>query len=202
MSAVIRTYRHADFDDVFRIVHDTIEQVYPLYYPAGAVQFFHNHHSEKRMKDGMVKGTTLVVESEGRVVGTGSLVENEIKRMFILPGEQGKGYGKRLLTELEETAVGNSIFRVELDSTLGAMRLYEHLGYEVVEYRTFTVYGKDRLCYFRMGKLFIPGESFAVNYNNRVFTATGNSDTGEVDDNTRFRYRQQGSVLWADYAGG
>ncbi len=202
MDAVIRKYRPADFDVVFRIVQDTIEQVYPLYYPAGAVQFFHNHHSETRMKDDIPKGTTLVVEDYGAVIGTGSLVENEIRRMFILPGEQGKGYGKLLLQELERAAAGNSITRVELDSTLGALRLYEHLGYEVEEYRMFTVYGKDRLCYFRMGKALTGVENNAVNYNNRIFVSVENSGTGEVDSQTRFHYRHEGNSIWADYAGG
>jgi hypothetical protein len=36
----------------------------------------------------------------------------------------------------------------------------------------------------------------------RTFAASAVSGPGDVDDRTRFRYRQDGDVVWADYAGG
>lgn len=41
-----------------------------------------------------------------------------------------------------------------------------------------------------------------MNYEGKVFRAVANSSTGEVDAETRFHYRQQGSVVWATYQGG
>jgi len=41
-----------------------------------------------------------------------------------------------------------------------------------------------------------------INYHNRIFKALDNSDNGEVGDDTRFHYRQEGDVVWATYGGG
>ncbi len=42
----------------------------------------------------------------------------------------------------------------------------------------------------------------AINYNGRIFRTATNSSEGEVDARTTFRYRQQGNIVWAEYAGG
>lgn len=39
-------------------------------------------------------------------------------------------------------------------------------------------------------------------YNNKTFRPASNSSNGEVDNTTRFHYYQDGSIVWADYAGG
>jgi hypothetical protein len=41
-----------------------------------------------------------------------------------------------------------------------------------------------------------------INYNGRIFRSCANSPEGEVDARTTFRYRQQGDIVWAEYAGG
>lgn len=52
-------------------------------------------------------------------------------------------------------------------------------------------------------RLSIKRKPFFLNlYNNRVFQPVTNSSNGEVDDTTRFHYHQEGTVVWAEYAGG
>ena len=41
-----------------------------------------------------------------------------------------------------------------------------------------------------------------INYDGRTFAPVANSETGEVSSETRFHYHQQGSLVWAEYAGG
>lgn len=41
-----------------------------------------------------------------------------------------------------------------------------------------------------------------INYDNRAFRGRVNTDNGEVSDETRFHYRQEGARLWASYSGG
>ena len=41
-----------------------------------------------------------------------------------------------------------------------------------------------------------------INYDNRAFRGRVNTDNGEVSDETRFHYRQDGARLWASYSGG
>lgn len=41
-----------------------------------------------------------------------------------------------------------------------------------------------------------------INYNNRQFVSVENTDAGEVSSSTYFHYKQEGNILYADYAGG
>lgn len=41
-----------------------------------------------------------------------------------------------------------------------------------------------------------------INYDGRTFVSVENSPGGDVGDETIFRYRQQGNIVWADYSGG
>lgn len=43
---------------------------------------------------------------------------------------------------------------------------------------------------------------FSINYDKRTFSAVSNSENGEVSNETIFHYHQDGSVFWAEYAGG
>jgi hypothetical protein len=43
-------------------------------------------------------------------------------------------------------------------------------------------------------------EPFSVD--GRLFTAVENSESGEVSDQTVFRYHQRGNIIWAEYSGG
>ena len=42
----------------------------------------------------------------------------------------------------------------------------------------------------------------SINYHQKIFKSIANSDNGEVDQETRFHYQQQGNVVWAEYSGG
>lgn len=39
-------------------------------------------------------------------------------------------------------------------------------------------------------------------YDQRIFAASNNSSNGQVGHGTRFHYRQDGRVVWAEYSGG
>ncbi|GAB5519424.1 MAG: hypothetical protein RhofKO_16750 [Rhodothermales bacterium] len=45
-------------------------------------------------------------------------------------------------------------------------------------------------------------EQASINYDGRTFRAIQNASNGEVSDETRFHYRQEGEVVWATYDGG
>ncbi len=40
-----------DFDAVKKITQTTIMQIYPIYYPAGAVDFFSKYHSDEHIRE-------------------------------------------------------------------------------------------------------------------------------------------------------
>ncbi|WP_242972911.1 GNAT family N-acetyltransferase [Anaeromicrobium sediminis] len=188
-------------DEIHKIVHTTINEIYSKYYPEEVVQFFLDYHSRNNITKALREECILLIEKEGRIIGTGSLLKNEIKRMFILPEYQGNGYGSLLLEELERRAKKEGYDTVVLDSSLAAYSLYEKKGYIPIKYNKIVTPNGQLLCYNEMIKTFA-NEEHLIDYNNRVFKSISNSDNGEVSGSTIFKYKQENNIIWAEYSGG
>lgn len=77
-----------------------------------------------------------VMDLGGAIVGTGACSFHdgyvELKKMYIERAHRGRGYGRKLVNLVEETALKRGLSRIELWSDtrfLGAHRMYQHLGY-------------------------------------------------------------------------
>ena len=101
-------------------------------------------------------GEFLVGEIDGRIVTMGGLMRETaasglVKRMRTSPGLQGRGYGKRLLEQLERraTELGYAeILADPLTTNTGARRFYERAGYRELRQEklgryTVAMYGKQ-----------------------------------------------------------
>ena len=97
----IRRFREPDLCQLVRLISETIGISYAEVYPPRAVQFFKDFHSEKKIADRSKTGTTLVVEEDGELVATGSLVDGEILAVFVHPRLQKGGRGKALMKALD-----------------------------------------------------------------------------------------------------
>jgi ribosomal protein S18 acetylase RimI-like enzyme len=84
-------------------------------------------------------------DADGTVVGTGSINGNEIKRVFVLPQFQGRGYGTALMNELE-ARIAKDYNEIVLDSSLPAYSLYLKRGYMSVKYEKIVTSNEDVLC--------------------------------------------------------
>ena len=117
----ILLYKNRYFDDIYSVVHNTIEEIYPKYNPRKAVDFFHNYHSKENMIKNLLKEYTKIILENGKIIGTGSANENEIGRFFILSEYHNRGYGKLLLKELETEIIRKNYKSITLSSSLGAV---------------------------------------------------------------------------------
>jgi len=123
-----------DLSIIQQIVYETIRLIYPNYYPLEVVDFFIDHHrGENILKDIEEEKVYLLVMGNGECIGTGTIVDNFINRVFILPKYQGKGYGTFLMDILEEylSSYTDEIF---VDASLPGIRMYQKRDYEVVEF--------------------------------------------------------------------
>lgn len=191
----------ADFDTVKNIVHTTIKAIYPHYYPIGVVEFFLNHHSDDNIRKALETETILLLDVEGIIVGTGSIHENEIGRMFVLPQFQGLSYGTSLMNELEDI-VAKEHSEIVLHSSLPAYNLYIKRGYAPIKYDKIITPNKDVLCFNIMEKPIKGNIKGKISYNNRFFLSVSNTDNGEVSSATTFQYHQNKDMIWAEYSGG
>lgn len=138
-------------EQVAAIVKETIQKVYPHYYPSGAVQFFLDLHSEARIEEVMYSEEIYLVVVRGNVIGTGSIRKNEICRLFILPEYQGKGYGSRLM-DLLEAQIFENYPKVHIDASFPAESMYLRRGYQIISYEKIETENGDFLCYHTMEK--------------------------------------------------
>ena len=149
--AVIRVAKETDFDSVKDITQTTIWSVYPKYYPSGAVQFFSNHHSDDRIRAGIVAGIVFLIEVDGTAIGTVTVADNEINRLFVLPDFQRKGYGRELMDFAEEI-IRKKHDHIILDASLPAKQIYLKRGYVTAKYNMIETENGDYLCYDVMEK--------------------------------------------------
>lgn len=141
----IITAAPSDLETVFDIVQSTIRAIYPHYYPTGAVDFFLAHHSRENISADIEAGLVYLAISNEKAVGTVTVSGDSINRLFVLPDEQGKGFGGELL-RFAEKKVAESYGTARLDSSLPAKKIYLKKGYMVID--SYVVEAEeDYLCY-------------------------------------------------------
>lgn len=80
----------------------------------------------------------VLTDDQGRIVGCGGLYRlgngaAEIRKMYFLPAARGKGYGRRMLTELLQEARARGYRRVVLETASvlkEAIALYRSAGFK------------------------------------------------------------------------
>ncbi len=148
----IRTAQPADFNIVKEITVKTIKEVYPHYYPKGAVEFFLGHHNDENIINDIQNNKVfLCFDNEENPIGTATVNDREICRLFILPQYQGKGYGRELLDYCERS-IFEKYDEILLDSSLPAKRIYLKRGYTAIETNLIKVNYGDYLYYDVMSR--------------------------------------------------
>lgn len=142
-----------DIDTIKYIVDTTIKYIYPHYYPKGVVEFFLNHHSVENIEKSICNEIVLVFKDENEMIGTSTINENEICRLFVLPQYQGCGYGTKIMDYLEKR-IKETYSEVKLDSSLPAYDLYIKRGYEAIKNNKIITFYDDVLLYSEMVKRF------------------------------------------------
>jgi len=145
----------ADIKELELVTHitwETIKEIYPHYYPEGAVEFFLAHHSPSQIEKDIQSGRVfLLYDDNHHAAGTVTVKNNEICRLFVLPDCQKRGFGRNLL-DFAENLLSGQFTTITLDASLPAKSIYLNKGYRITETHSIpTEYG-DYLCYDVMEK--------------------------------------------------
>ena len=135
-----------DFDTVKDITQTTISEIYPHYYSHGAVEFFKSHHNDSNIMSDITAGNVFLLIDKGLSVGTITISDNHINRLFVRPQCQRRGYGKYLM-DYAEGEVYKQFDSIELDASLPAKNIYIKRGYREIEYNKILTDNGDYLCY-------------------------------------------------------
>ena len=125
----------------------TIIDIYPHYYPKGAVDFFIEHNNENHISKDIESGQVYIVfDEQDDAVGTVTIHKNEICRLFVLPQYQKRGFGSQLLN-FSENMILKQYNTIVLDASLPAKSIYLKRRYTIVETYSIRTYNNDYLCY-------------------------------------------------------
>ena len=123
-------------DDVSQnLVRALNEELTRMYPEPGA-----NHFELGSEETARGRGAFLVLYRNQIAVGCGAIrlldaQTGELKRMYVAPGERGKGLGRRLVLELEAEARSLGVQRLVLETgtrQLAALALYRAVGFHPV----------------------------------------------------------------------
>lgn len=142
----------SDLRIIRNISEITISEIYPHYYPKGAVEFFLEHHNEDNiLKDIKMNRSFICLDVSQDAIGTVTIKDNEICRLFVIPSCQGRGYGKEILDFAEKT-ISDKYSKVILAASLPAKKTYLKRGYKDTEFNIISTKNNDFLCYDIMEK--------------------------------------------------
>lgn len=150
--AQIRPFRRSDLVSLQRLIWETIDLSYSGLYPPRALEFFKKFHAKQRILERSEAGIVLVMEENGRLVATGTLVNGEIFAVFVHPACQGIGHGKTLMTVLEDRARASGVSESVLSVSLPSKRFYTGLGYEVFQECSKDLGSGQRLDFWKAKK--------------------------------------------------
>jgi len=141
----VRRAEPEDLQIITDIVHKTINEIYPKYYPKGAVDFFLEYHNKDSIRQDIADGEVYLLEDDSNIVGTVTINDNEINRLYVLPEHQGKGYGGFLLESAEKIIFENHE-EIILYSSYPAKAMYLKRGYRECRYEIFDTSNGDFMC--------------------------------------------------------
>lgn len=191
-----------DLTIVQSIVFETIDCTYPKYYPGPVVAFFKDHHNTTSIYTDIVEADVFLLKHNDQYIATGTIVNNTMNRVFVLPAYQGKGYGKQIIQFLE-AHIATRYDSICLHASLPAIPIYLKGGYKPITYNQEKVSTNgDVLFYLEMKKDCPAGNTTSIDLNGRKFIALENSSTGEVSSHTQFEYYQKQTIVWGYYEGG
>ncbi len=148
----LRPFTPADIEPVWELVQRTIAVSYRPDYSPEVIRFFQNYHPREKILDDAANGRIVVAERDGGIIGTGTIREAHIRRVFIDPACQGCGLGKSIVEHLERNARDRNVPAIDLSGALGSKTFWEARGYAVRQEVFRAIDGGPVIHYFEMYK--------------------------------------------------
>lgn len=149
---LVREFRTSDLESVKELINRTIDVCYDSYYCNEVMNYFDMYNWDGNILKVARDGYIVVVETQRRIVGTGSIIGEVVSRVFVDPGYQRQGLGKMIMNELEKRAAANDVKVVRLRALANARGFYESLRYVTVDKGLVAVDNGRCLEYYQMEK--------------------------------------------------
>ncbi|WP_332881790.1 GNAT family N-acetyltransferase [Methanosarcina horonobensis] len=111
-------------------MYETIDSCCSGVYPCEAIDYFKEYRNTQNILNDILKGHCLILTCGRELIGTGTLLSSNARRIFVNPLYQKMGLGKRIMRGLEEKAIKEKVRIMDLDASLVAYSFYRALGYQ------------------------------------------------------------------------
>ena len=155
----LRQMKKSDLQSVYELVLKTIQVSYADVYPPEAIEFFKNYHNQDDILKDAVSGYSIVAESDGLILGTGTLLEMNVCRVYIDPQQQHQGIGKLIVKKLEQKAKALGLEKLDLCASPKSRRFWESAGFVLLGEFFIPVANDKKLIYYEMTKHYQKGDS-------------------------------------------
>jgi len=152
----LRPFTTADIEPVWELVQRTIAVSYRPDYSPEVIRFFQDYHPREKLLDDAANGHIIVAERDRKIIGTGTIREAHIRRVFIEPDCQEQGIGKIIVEHLEQNARERQVPEVDLSGALGSKTFWEARGYAVRQEVFRSIDGGPVIHYYEMAKRLVP----------------------------------------------
>ena len=112
----IKKARLDQTDEINEVVSETIKEIYSKYYSNEVVDFFLELHNHDNIINDISEDNTYVIACEATILGTGTINQNTITRVYITPNNQHEEIGTKLMDYLEKEIIKNYSY-VNIDAS-------------------------------------------------------------------------------------
>ncbi|UCH37976.1 MAG: GNAT family N-acetyltransferase [Candidatus Bathyarchaeota archaeon] len=135
-----------------KLIDRTIMTCYTTFPSKFRQHWVEENDPQKHLLTEATEGYSLIIASNRQMIGTGTLLHDKIKRVFIHPDYQRKGYGTLIMQKLEQQARANAIDTIRLSATSPSKPFFERLGYKLISEHKFKDESLKQFRYYRMEK--------------------------------------------------
>jgi predicted N-acetyltransferase YhbS len=128
----IRSARPEDAEDISALIVAALREANAKDYSEAVIQRVEQSFSPDAVRALMMQRVMFVATLGERILGTASLDGRVVRTVFVEPGYQGKGIGRRLMAEVEREALARGVALLAVPSSVTAEPFYAKLGFRAV----------------------------------------------------------------------
>lgn len=133
MEYLIRTATPDDAAAISQVVLLALAESNARDYPPAVIASVQANFGPEQVRGLLAAREVLVAEEAGCVIGTASLDGDVVRTVFVAPGAQGLGVGRRLMEQVEALARERGVALLKVPSSITAEGFYAGLGFQAVQ---------------------------------------------------------------------
>jgi GNAT superfamily N-acetyltransferase len=133
MEYLIRTATPDDAAAISQVVLTALAESNARDYPPKVIASVQANFGPEQVRGLLAAREVLVAEEAGCVIGTASLDGDMVRTVFVAPGAQGLGVGRRLMEQVEALARERGVAVLKVPSSITAEGFYAGLGFQAVQ---------------------------------------------------------------------